>query len=178
MLDRAVTAAASTNVRSVVLCNTMVYGVGLGLKSDSDQVPRLVSAARDAGVARHIGPGENIWSNVHLDDVCDLYLRALQSATPGSSISWRTERRRSRTSLKPSSPRETCPAPSRWTSPPLSRPGIRARRLRPGLQQPGPRQSRSHRTRLAAQAHVDHRLDSRHPTLTPWGSGSALAITG
>lgn len=83
-IDRAVTAAASTNVRSAVLCNTMVYGVGLGLKPDSVQVPRLVSAARDAGVARHIGPGDNIWSNVHLDDVCDLYLRALQSATPGS----------------------------------------------------------------------------------------------
>ncbi|MCG5220999.1 NAD-dependent epimerase/dehydratase family protein [Streptosporangium sp. KLBMP 9127] len=83
-IDRHVMAAADLGVRSAVLCNTMVYGTGTGLNPDSVQIPRLVRAARESGVARHIGSGENIWSNVHLDDACDLYLRALDSAAPGS----------------------------------------------------------------------------------------------
>ncbi|NIH82279.1 NAD-dependent epimerase/dehydratase family protein [Amycolatopsis viridis] len=83
-IDRAVLAAADRGVRSVVLCNSMIYGTGLGLSADSVQIPRLVATSRRTGVVRHIGPGANIWSNVHLADVCDLYLRALDGATPGS----------------------------------------------------------------------------------------------
>lgn len=83
-IDREVLAAASQGVRSVVLCNTMVYGTGLGLSADSVQIPRLVATARRTGVVRHIGPGKNIWSNVHLADACDLYLRALDGSEPGS----------------------------------------------------------------------------------------------
>jgi nucleoside-diphosphate-sugar epimerase len=83
-IDREVLAAAGNGVRSVVLCNTMVYGAGLGLSADSVQIPRLVATARRTGVVRHIGPGRNIWSNVHLADACDLYLRALDGAAPGS----------------------------------------------------------------------------------------------
>lgn len=83
-IDRAVMAAARDGVRSVVVCDTMVYGTGRGLKADSVQVPRLVEIARRTGVARHIGPGQNRWSNVHLDDAIDLYLRALTDAPPGA----------------------------------------------------------------------------------------------
>lgn len=83
-IDREVLAAADRGVRAVVLCNTMVYGTGLGLRADSVQIPRLVATARRTGVVRHIGPGKNIWSNVQLTDACDLYLRALDDAAPGS----------------------------------------------------------------------------------------------
>jgi nucleoside-diphosphate-sugar epimerase len=83
-IDRAVMSAASQGVRSVVLCNSMIYGTGTGLHPDSVQIPRLVATARRTGVARHIGPGGNVWSNVHLDDACDLYLRALEGAPPGA----------------------------------------------------------------------------------------------
>lgn len=83
-IDREVLAAADRGVRSVVLCNTMIYGTGLGLRADSVQIPRLVATARRTKVVRHIGPGKNIWSDVHLVDACDLYLRALEGAVPGS----------------------------------------------------------------------------------------------
>ncbi|MDT0341951.1 NAD-dependent epimerase/dehydratase family protein [Streptomyces litchfieldiae] len=83
-IDRRVLSGAAAGVRSVVLCNSMIYGTGTGLHTDSVQIPRLVATARETGVVRHIGPGENIWSNVHIDDVCDLYLRALEGAKPGS----------------------------------------------------------------------------------------------
>ncbi|NYI06776.1 NAD-dependent epimerase/dehydratase family protein [Allostreptomyces psammosilenae] len=83
-IDRLVLAASERGVRSVVLCNTLIYGHGHGIARDSVQVPRLVQQARRSGVARHIGPGRNIWSTVHIDDVVDLYTRALEAAAPGS----------------------------------------------------------------------------------------------
>lgn len=83
-LDRRVLAAADRGVRSVVLCNSLIYGHGRGLGRDSVQVPRLVRQARASGVARYIGAGRNIWSAVHVDDVTDLYLLALDQAPAGS----------------------------------------------------------------------------------------------
>ncbi|QDQ15476.1 NAD-dependent epimerase/dehydratase family protein [Streptomyces spectabilis] len=83
-LDRFVLAAAERGIRSVVLCNTLIYGHGYGLSRDSVQLPRLTHQAEASGVARHIGPGHNIWSNVHIDDVADLYELALASAPAGA----------------------------------------------------------------------------------------------
>lgn len=84
-LDRDIVAAAARGVRSIVLCNTLIYGHGLGAHRDSVQVPRLVEKARE-GVARHIGRGLNIWSNVHIEDMADLYLLALDKAQPGTFL--------------------------------------------------------------------------------------------
>ena len=83
-LDRSIREAADMGVHSIVLCNSMIYGHGLGLHRDSVQVPRLVEFARNSGVARHIGRGENIWSNVHIADMAELYLLALTRAPAGS----------------------------------------------------------------------------------------------
>lgn len=47
-------------------------------------VPWLIELARKSGVARYIDSGENIWSYVHIDDVVDLYLLAMQHAPAGS----------------------------------------------------------------------------------------------
>ncbi|WP_306361243.1 NAD-dependent epimerase/dehydratase family protein [Nocardia sp. CC227C] len=83
-IDRLAIAAADRNVRSVVLCNSLIYGHGRGIGRDSVQLPRLVAHARRSGAARYLGPGENRWSTVHIDDAVDLYLRALDSAPAGS----------------------------------------------------------------------------------------------
>ncbi|NSC19782.1 NAD-dependent epimerase/dehydratase family protein [Streptomyces albus subsp. chlorinus] len=83
-IDRLVLDAATQGVRAVVLCNSLIYGHGRGPSRDSVQIPRLVRQARRSGVARHIGAGRNIWSTVHLDDVTDLYVSALENAAPGS----------------------------------------------------------------------------------------------
>jgi nucleoside-diphosphate-sugar epimerase len=83
-LDCRVIAAAEEGVRSVVLCNSLIYGAGLGLHAESVQIPTLVRLAREGSVARHIGRGLNIWSNVHIEDVADLYLLALERAPAGS----------------------------------------------------------------------------------------------
>jgi nucleoside-diphosphate-sugar epimerase len=83
-IDKLVVDAAKRGMRSVVLCNSMIYGRGRGLQPHSVQIPRLVEQARRNGVSRHIGAGLNIWSNVHIDDVVELYLLALKKARPGS----------------------------------------------------------------------------------------------
>ena len=67
-------------IRSVVLCNTMIYGHALGPPAQSVQIPALVRQAKASGVARHIGRGLNRWSNVHIADVAALYLLALAKA--------------------------------------------------------------------------------------------------
>ncbi|MDB5769076.1 MAG: dependent epimerase/dehydratase family protein, partial [Collimonas fungivorans] len=83
-LDRLIRAAAQRDVRSVILCNSMIYGTGSGLHADSVQIPPLVAQARRSGIARYVGKGLNIWSNVHIDDVAQLYLLALRDAAAGS----------------------------------------------------------------------------------------------
>ncbi len=83
-IDRLVRDAAARDVRSAVLCNSMVYGTGRGLSPDSVQIPPMVAQARASGVVRYVGPGLNVWSNVHLDDVLDLYVAALDHASAGA----------------------------------------------------------------------------------------------
>lgn len=61
----------------------MIYGRGTGSKRDSIQVPALIhlSLAQQAGV--HLGRGLNTWSNVHIDDLVDLYSLVIARAQPG-----------------------------------------------------------------------------------------------
>lgn len=82
-IDDLVLAAASKGVRSAVLCNTLIYGDG-ALPRDSVQLPRLIKQARKSGIVRHVGRGLNIWSNVHIDDMVDLYLLALEKTEAGA----------------------------------------------------------------------------------------------
>jgi nucleoside-diphosphate-sugar epimerase len=83
-LDREIGTAADRGVRTVVLCNSLIYGQGSGLHEDSVQVPTLIALARQRGVASHVGRGLNRWSTVHIEDVADLYLLALERAAAGS----------------------------------------------------------------------------------------------
>ena len=83
-IDRAIRDASRRGVRTIVVCPTMIYGNGLGLARDSAQIPGLAKRAKASGVVRHVGQGLNIWSNVHVEDVADLYRLALLKAPPGA----------------------------------------------------------------------------------------------
>ncbi len=87
-IDTKVRDAVHRGVRSVVLCNTLIYGHGVVPGTRSVQLPRLVGQAKKSGVVRHVGPGVNRWSNVHIDDVAELYALALEKAdrAPGASF--------------------------------------------------------------------------------------------
>jgi nucleoside-diphosphate-sugar epimerase len=84
-IDRLVLAAQQTHaVRSVVLCNSMIYGHALGPPAQSVQIPALVRQAKASGVVRYIGRGLNRWSNVHIADVAALYPLAIAKGPPGA----------------------------------------------------------------------------------------------
>jgi len=83
-IDNQVRAAADGNVRSVVIRPTLIYGRGIGVTATSIQLPKLIDVARKAGVPRHVGRGQNIWGHVHIADVADLYMLALEKAPAGA----------------------------------------------------------------------------------------------
>lgn len=77
-------AAVDKGIRSVIICPSMIYGKGRGLQPDSDQLPKLIALSKQVGAGVYFGKGLNRYSNVHIDDLVDLYLLALEKAPGGS----------------------------------------------------------------------------------------------
>jgi len=77
-------AAIDKGIRSVVICPSMIYGKGRGLQPDSDQIPKIIALSKQVGAGVYFGKGLNRYSNVHIDDLVDLYLLALEKAPGGS----------------------------------------------------------------------------------------------
>ncbi len=75
--------AASRNVRGVVIRAAQVYGGGGG---GSAPFVRLIDTARQMGHAVYIKQGTNEWSTVHLDDLANLYVLALEQAPAGTLL--------------------------------------------------------------------------------------------
>ncbi|RAJ88105.1 nucleoside-diphosphate-sugar epimerase [Chitinophaga dinghuensis] len=84
LLDREVMNYAEKGIHTVVICPTMVYGKGLALKQESDQIPTLMRDARQRGSAIMIGKGVHLTSNVHVMDLLSLYELAIDKAPAGS----------------------------------------------------------------------------------------------
>jgi nucleoside-diphosphate-sugar epimerase len=78
--ERRVMEAAERGVRAVVIRPAIVYGRGAGIPAG------LVKSAREKGTARFVGTGENRWPQVHVDDLADLYVRALEHAPAGTVL--------------------------------------------------------------------------------------------
>jgi nucleoside-diphosphate-sugar epimerase len=72
--------AARRGIRTVVIRPAIVYGRGGGIPAG------FVESARSGGAAQHVGMGENRWPFVHVDDLADLYLLALEKAPPGTLL--------------------------------------------------------------------------------------------
>ncbi len=70
--------------RPVIICPSLIYGIGRGTEQHSMQVPLLIRLARKRGCAAYAGPGENVWSNVHIDDLVMLYALAIEKAPAGA----------------------------------------------------------------------------------------------
>lgn len=81
-LDQAILTTAG--IRSIVLCNSLVFGDALGPEARSVQLPLLIDFALETGNATYIGRGLNRWSTVDIADVVELYLLALERAPAGT----------------------------------------------------------------------------------------------
>jgi nucleoside-diphosphate-sugar epimerase len=84
IINNAVLRSAIQGVRSIVVVPSMVYGTGLLLNKESNQIPLLIKTAQEKGFAVYAGDGAQSWSNVHVEDLADLYVSALEKAKPGS----------------------------------------------------------------------------------------------
>jgi nucleoside-diphosphate-sugar epimerase len=62
----------------VVIRPAIVYGRGGGIPAG------FVQAAREQGVAKYVGDGENRWPFVHVEDLADLYAHALERGESGA----------------------------------------------------------------------------------------------
>ena len=71
---------ATRKIRAIVIRPALVYGRAGGIPAD------LVKSARETGAARYVGTGENRWSAIDVDDLADLYLRALEKGAPGTLL--------------------------------------------------------------------------------------------
>ena len=72
--------ASERGVYSVVIRPAMVYGHGGGIPG------AMINEAKEKGVVRFVGTGENRWPQVHVDDLADLYVRALEHAPAGTLL--------------------------------------------------------------------------------------------
>ncbi|KAF9565241.1 NAD(P)-binding protein [Agrocybe pediades] len=81
-------------VKTYIILPGTIYGIATGSLVDaglqnahSQQIPRLVRLSLDRGRAGMVGEGKNIWPNVHIQDVTDLYILIVDSVVPHRSHS-------------------------------------------------------------------------------------------
>ncbi|KAF8066914.1 NAD(P)-binding protein [Lyophyllum atratum] len=67
-------------VKTYIIVPSTIYGIASGTLVDhriqnvySMQIPSLIDACLDRGQGGMVGQGKNIWPNVHIDDVADLF---------------------------------------------------------------------------------------------------------
>lgn len=79
VIEQMVRDAASRDVRGMVIRPPIIWGNG-GCRMISD----FYHSARLTGSVCHIGRGLNVYSNVHVDDLAELYRLALEKGRPGA----------------------------------------------------------------------------------------------
>jgi nucleoside-diphosphate-sugar epimerase len=77
--ERLVHNASATGVRSMVVRPPSIWGGGL-----SSQATHIVRSVVERGTAWYVGPGLNTYSVVHVEDLADLFTRAVERGTPGA----------------------------------------------------------------------------------------------
>ncbi|MEB0137870.1 MULTISPECIES: NAD-dependent epimerase/dehydratase family protein [unclassified Undibacterium] len=75
-------AAAADDIRSIVIVPGLIYGPA-ALKQ-AGFFAAWAAWAKECGFVPYLGKAENSWSNVHLDDLVDLFVLAIENAAPGS----------------------------------------------------------------------------------------------
>ncbi|AFE04268.1 hypothetical protein COCOR_01748 [Corallococcus coralloides DSM 2259] len=71
-------ALSTPGVRGIVLRPGVVYGQGTGIPA------MLTGSVKDKGSVTYVGTGENHWAVVFVEDLADLYVRAVEKAPAGS----------------------------------------------------------------------------------------------
>ncbi|GBE88351.1 hypothetical protein SCP_1301660 [Sparassis crispa] len=88
-----VNADAKGTIKSYIILPSDIYGLASGslvnagiMNPHSVQIPLLIKASLDRGRGGMVGEGKNIWPNVHIDEVADLYIVVFDAVMSGKPI--------------------------------------------------------------------------------------------
>lgn len=91
--EQLVRGSAELGVRGIVIRPPMIWGNGGG----NGQIPWIFDAVPRAGAACYLGYGLNLYTNVHVEDLAQIFVLALQKGRPGAlyhavagEVCWRT----------------------------------------------------------------------------------------
>jgi hypothetical protein len=95
-VDKIILAAGEQHpgvVYPAIVCPPTIYGPGRGPDNQkSIQVERLAKVALTRGKAIQIGEGKNFWTQIHVQDLSNVYLRLVEEAIKGGgNATWGAE---------------------------------------------------------------------------------------
>lgn len=74
-----------TGSKTAIIFPPIIYGEGRGVtKQRSVQIPELSRVAIETRQVVQVGKGESTWSNIHIADLSDLFVRLVEKAVQGS----------------------------------------------------------------------------------------------
>ncbi|KAH0349127.1 NAD(P)-binding protein, partial [Aureobasidium melanogenum] len=80
-------------VKSAIVCPPCIYGAGRGPGNQTSvQVPALARCTLQKGHGIQVGAGKTFWTQIHVHDLSDLYLKLVEAASNGGgSATWNDE---------------------------------------------------------------------------------------
>ncbi|KAI5245573.1 NAD(P)-binding protein [Aureobasidium subglaciale] len=81
------------NVKSAIVCPPCIYGPGRGPGNQTSvQVPSLARCTIQQGQGIQVGAGKTFWTQIHVQDLSDLYLKLVEAASNGGEpATWNDE---------------------------------------------------------------------------------------
>ena len=74
-------AGRSGLIDTYIICPPLIYGVGAGpFNRSSIQIPEMIRTSLKYGKSVHVGKGENVWSNVYIEDLANFFILILEKA--------------------------------------------------------------------------------------------------
>lgn len=74
-----------SNLKTALIFPPIIYGQGRGpVKGRSVQIPELSRLAIETRETVQVGKGEATWSNVHIADVAEVFVKLVEKAIEGS----------------------------------------------------------------------------------------------
>ena len=81
IVDKIVIGADGPHVKTAIVCPPTIYGPGRGPGNRrSHQVPEMARCTLERKKAFQLGLGENLWSNVHVHDLSDIFVKLVEAA--------------------------------------------------------------------------------------------------
>ncbi|KAL8650339.1 MAG: hypothetical protein Q9210_003880 [Variospora velana] len=92
-VDSIILAASGANVKPAIVCPPTIYGPGRGPGNQrSHQVPELSRCTLQKGHGIQVGAGKTFWTNVHVNDLSDVFVALVEAAVAGGGkASWGDE---------------------------------------------------------------------------------------